>query len=602
MITGFGNNVVSSLASDITAGQTTILVMPGAGSLFEGLLSSDYENPSNSLSTYAKLTLTDSKETSFEVCHLISVSNDVLTVIRGQEGTTAKGWSLNDVIANFATRGSENQFVQIDHLQSGFYCAGVAEGTENALMLHLPSSFFLNGSTDWMLRTPVIVYPTLDNTGAATLQLVLGGTVLGTFPLYKGNKKQLVAGDILKDSALVCLLDKSQSFFSVMNPGAIYAGLGTAAFANIVTSMTDTTAGRVPVVGWEGLGGYALQTTDAEIQSPNRLPTRFFIQGNGDADKRFGHFGSGVHIEYGTDGNGVEYSANMFVRADGNIIVEWLQVNADGSVNDQKQQMLYGPLNKPTAADCDAVSAGGGDYNATFAFGGVGTIGQERNASELFSQQGNNGTIVSGVRHHWYDDVIEAGVMRGPGEAAIGYAIYLNDSSLFSIDANGNAGFKGNAVSGGPIISLQGDERKHFAIFNANGTARAWIYKDKGGDGLRFTNGDDGGGDFVMGKNGEFSSPSHIHAGGATLNANGDVYGTIWNGWLSNYLNARTPTLFRVGARTKVGNLHAVGDWSGQVPQGAINIASLTEGDDRITSMYYAYPQYLVNGNWVNFA
>ncbi|MFZ5272143.1 phage tail protein, partial [Enterobacter asburiae] len=124
--------------------------------------------------------------------------------------------------------------------------------------------------------------------------------------------------------------------------------LGTAADADLVTSMTDTTAGRVPVVGWEGLGGYALKTTDAELQSPDRLPTRFFIQGNGDADKRFGHFGSGVHIEYGTNGDGVEFSANMFVRADGNIIVEWLQVNADGSVNHQKQQMLYGPLNPPT--------------------------------------------------------------------------------------------------------------------------------------------------------------------------------------------------------------------------------------------------------------
>lgn len=134
-----------------------------------------------------------------------------------------------------------------------------------------------------------------------------------------------------------------------------FDGLGTAAFADIVTSMTDTTAGRATVPGWMGLGGYALQTTDAELQSPDRLPTRFFIQGGGDADKRFGHFGSGVHIEYGTNGDGVEFSANMFVRADGNIIVEWLQVNADGSVNHQKQQMLYGPLNPPTAAQTGAL-------------------------------------------------------------------------------------------------------------------------------------------------------------------------------------------------------------------------------------------------------
>ncbi|WP_419761206.1 hypothetical protein [Salmonella enterica] len=41
MIIGFGNNVVSSLAADITASQTTIQVIPGAGAMFANLLTSD---------------------------------------------------------------------------------------------------------------------------------------------------------------------------------------------------------------------------------------------------------------------------------------------------------------------------------------------------------------------------------------------------------------------------------------------------------------------------------------------------------------------------------------------------------------------------------
>ena len=255
MITGFGNNIVSALAADITASQTTIQVMPGTGELFASILTYDYINASNELKVYAKITLTDSGETSFEVCHLLSVSGDSLTVIRGQEGTTSKGWSLNDVIANFATRGSENQFVQLEQLQSGHYTAGVAGGTANALTLALPASFFLNGSNDWQLRTPLVVYPGANNTGSATLQLTMGGKILGTFKLYKGNKTELIANDILKDVALICILDKSKTFFSVANPGAIYAGLGTAAFKDIVTSMDDITTGRIPVVGWMGLGG-----------------------------------------------------------------------------------------------------------------------------------------------------------------------------------------------------------------------------------------------------------------------------------------------------------------------------------------------------------
>ncbi|EBS1903381.1 tail fiber protein [Salmonella enterica subsp. enterica] len=224
MIIGFGNNVVSSLAADITASQTTIQVMPGAGEMFAKLLTSDFVNTSNPLKVYSKITLTDSKETVFEVCHLTAVNGDMLTVVRGQEGTTAKGWALNDVIANFATRGSENQFVQIEELQSGHYVAGVAGGTENNLTLELPATYFVNGGVDWTLRTPLVVIPELNNTGASTLQLTMGGRVLGIFPLYKGNKAELSANDIIKDAPVLCVLDNTKTYFSVLNPLEIYLG------------------------------------------------------------------------------------------------------------------------------------------------------------------------------------------------------------------------------------------------------------------------------------------------------------------------------------------------------------------------------------------
>lgn len=259
---GFGNNVVSSLASDITASQTAITVMPGTGDKFAELLTTDFDNPTNAQGVYAKITLTDKTETVFEICHLLSLSGDILTVARGQEGTTAKGWSLNDMVANFATRGSENQFVQIEQLQSGHYISGVAGGTTNALTLELPATYFVNGATDWTLRTPIVVYPTQNNTGASTLQLTMGGRVLGTFKLYKGNKAELVANDILKGVGLICLLDSDKSFFNVSNPGAIYAGLGTAAFCDVTTSTTDDTPGRVLKVGDRGLAATAIATAE----------------------------------------------------------------------------------------------------------------------------------------------------------------------------------------------------------------------------------------------------------------------------------------------------------------------------------------------------
>lgn len=251
MIIGFGNNVVSSLAADITATQTTIQVMPGAGALFAGLLSYDYANDSNPLKVYAKITLTDAKETVFEVCHLTAVNNDMLTVVRGQEGTAAKGWSLNDVIANFATRGSENQFVQIEQLQSGHYTSAVAGGTANGLTLALPATFFLNGSTEWALKTPILIYPTLNNTGASTLQLTMGGRVMGTYPLVKGSNTALRAGDIVAKNPFLAVFNADQGRFIVLNPttdvGSVRTvnSIGPDVAGNVKLKATDV--GALPI-------------------------------------------------------------------------------------------------------------------------------------------------------------------------------------------------------------------------------------------------------------------------------------------------------------------------------------------------------------------
>ncbi|ENX5870847.1 phage tail protein, partial [Salmonella enterica] len=68
------------------------------------------------------------------------------------------------------------------------------------------------------------VIPALNNTGASTLQLTMGGRVLGIFPLYKGNKAELSANDIIKDIPVLCVLDNTKTYFSVLNPLEIYLG------------------------------------------------------------------------------------------------------------------------------------------------------------------------------------------------------------------------------------------------------------------------------------------------------------------------------------------------------------------------------------------
>ncbi|EHW4150266.1 hypothetical protein K2639_000807 [Salmonella enterica subsp. enterica serovar Kottbus] len=104
-------------------------------------------------------------------------------------------------------------------------------------------------------------------------------------------------------------------------------------------------------------------------------------------------------------------------------------------------------------------------------------------------------------------------------------------------------------------LFLKNDGRMHFAIMNEDGNARMWLYKDKDGDGVRLNNGVDGGGEFVFHKNGEFYSPSHIHAGNAFFANDGNAYGTCWGGYLNTWVNGQFAT------RDNNINVRATIDW-----------------------------------------
>ncbi|EGM9290460.1 hypothetical protein IIG34_000770 [Salmonella enterica] len=110
-------------------------------------------------------------------------------------------------------------------------------------------------------------------------------------------------------------------------------------------------------------------------------------------------------------------------------------------------------------------------------------------------------------------------------------------------------------------LFLKSDDRRHFAIANEDGNARMWLYKDKGGDGVRLNNGIDGGGEFIFGKNSEFYSPGYVHAGAAKLANDGNVWGTRWNAngaWLWDVIAEQ------LAARDTNINTRATWDWVSQ--------------------------------------
>lgn len=93
----FTNNATATLASSINSSVTTISVTVGQGALFPSLSGSDY--------FYA--TLVDSSN-NLEIVKVTARSTDTLTVVRGQDGTTARSYSAGDRIELRVTAGALN--------------------------------------------------------------------------------------------------------------------------------------------------------------------------------------------------------------------------------------------------------------------------------------------------------------------------------------------------------------------------------------------------------------------------------------------------------------------------------------------------------------
>ncbi|OCO80441.1 hypothetical protein [Serratia marcescens] len=587
MIIGFGNNVVSSLAADITATQTTIQVMPGAGALFAGLLTYDYANDSNSLKVYAKITLTDAKETVFEVCHLTAVNNDMLTVVRGQEGTAAKGWSLNDVIANFATRGSENQFVQIEQLQSGHYTSAVAGGTANGLTLALPATFFLNGSTEWALKTPILIYPTLNNTGASTLQLTMGGRVMGTYPLVKGSNTALRAGDIVAKNPFLAVFNADQGRFIVLNPTT---DVGSVRSVNAI----GPDAGGNVALPLYGLGMGPQHKDDAY----SNIAQFYRVNGTSVSSP-----GNGVYGVVSLPCDGGPSGSYLAIQANGIAYIGWSNTPANGVLWTQ----VYTAKNPPTAADINAAdvrnnfaarmgvsrvltgnnaptSAGMWSVeNSSWAGTTWGSLICTTNSSDLSTKPDNqkflhylqitheaggkaglrtainvNGTFSGWNRVYTTDykpTAADVGAVAKAGDTMTGQLIAPSvattpgaipwGAGLFSEQLNNQAPFfqpnwQWPVTSGSvyvPIVkgvsTRQGQGYPTAVSFGylLSGTqsfAQACIHVK--GDNADFNWRFDA-------NSGNFYCPGGVYAAGAIFHVDGNITGNIWGGYLSNWLN-----------------------------------------------------------------
>ncbi|EFU4764075.1 phage tail protein [Salmonella enterica] len=190
-----------------------------------------------------------------------------------------------------------------------------------------------------------------------------------------------------------------------------------------------------------------------------------------------------------------------------------------------------------------------------------------------------------------------------PGAVASAQFTYINNGDGYSPGWRRDFSRTGDEMTGN--LTLRSDDRMHFMIANADGSVRAYIYKDKDDIGIHINNGVDGAGDFIFGKdsilyvpfavraggskklaiqsdnnsaldatfnlwgrperptvielddgqgwhlysqrnpdgsilftvNGAIMANTALHAGNATVATDGNINGSVWGGWLNDWIN-----------------------------------------------------------------
>jgi hypothetical protein len=99
----FADNVSTTLSAAITSTSQTTAALSSSANL-----------PTLSTNQIIAITFNDAAtRTLFEVCYVTGIVGSTLTIVRGQEGTTARTWSSGDYAYAACTAGALNTFVQL---------------------------------------------------------------------------------------------------------------------------------------------------------------------------------------------------------------------------------------------------------------------------------------------------------------------------------------------------------------------------------------------------------------------------------------------------------------------------------------------------------
>ncbi|HHU0741020.1 TPA: gp53-like domain-containing protein [Enterobacter roggenkampii] len=166
------NNAQSVLAAGISASATTMTLNTGTGALFPAPVSG---------TSFFKLTLIDAATGQIsEIVHVTARTGDTLTIVRAQEGTLARAWSVNDIAANMMTAGTLSYI--LDNYATIASLGTAAARNVGTGANQIPDMSFFGGSSS---SSGYQYFPngTLLQWGTIGLNSSPSGTTIGVFPI-----------------------------------------------------------------------------------------------------------------------------------------------------------------------------------------------------------------------------------------------------------------------------------------------------------------------------------------------------------------------------------------------------------------------------------
>lgn len=112
----FKNNASTTLAQDITNVSTSLVVAAGTGVLFPALGANDY----------FLITVVDNSGNN-EIMKVTAINTDTLTVVRAQEGTTARAFAMNSLVELRLTAGAIQEILNVTYATPAEVSAGVLD-------------------------------------------------------------------------------------------------------------------------------------------------------------------------------------------------------------------------------------------------------------------------------------------------------------------------------------------------------------------------------------------------------------------------------------------------------------------------------------------